>query len=301
MKTKTQKRTGKNMQQTQETSWQNMKPKTKGQAPANDERASSSNTRYLKEAGRQFQSNQPNKLMVRKRKHSQQPLRQLRTQRDLTLHKLAEITGLSSSYLSRLESGTRRFNVEILQKLAHALSCSVSSLLPLESQDQKGTNVHAHRTDSYDAHNIGSNPRFSAPDLPLYQLKFSDDQSCTLELESPAGWVNRPHELQGVHNAISFQVDEDYNGHKYRPGEQVFAHPSRPLSQNCSVLAVTEDNRAFVGEFVGWSSQKGANDWMILRSYEASNTKEHSNDDLIHVPGETMKAVYRIIGSFEAA
>ncbi len=299
MTTKIQKQTGKVTRQKTTPSWQNSNFDKKNQTYANDENYAHGNKRFSSENQRTPDSLKPNKLMIRKRKHSQQPLRQLRTQRDLTLHKLAEITGLSSSYLSRLESGTRRFNVEILQKLAQALSCNVSALLPLESQDQKGPSAYRN-LDPYETHNINSAPRFSMPDLPLYDLKISNEHS-TLELDSPAGWVNRPPELQGVPNAISFQVTQGLKGHKYRPGEQIFAHPSRPLSQNCSVLAITDDGRAFVGEFVGWSSQKGTDNWMILRSYQPSKSQEPSNDDLIHVPSDSMKAVYRIIGSVEAA
>ena len=47
-------------------------------------------------------------------------LRQLRTQRDVTLAELAAATGISKSTLSRLESGQRKPSLELLLPIAQA-------------------------------------------------------------------------------------------------------------------------------------------------------------------------------------
>lgn len=59
-------------------------------------------------------------------------LRALRRQRGITLADLAETTGISESTLSRLESGGRRPNLELLLPLARAYGC-------------RSTNWSAHR------------------------------------------------------------------------------------------------------------------------------------------------------------
>src|SRR3990167_1491006 len=57
------------------------------------------------------------------------PLRDIRLSRDMTLEELAEVSGLSPSYLSRLESGSRRLNVDTINRLSDALRCEPSDLL----------------------------------------------------------------------------------------------------------------------------------------------------------------------------
>ncbi|HEY0169350.1 MAG TPA: XRE family transcriptional regulator [Jatrophihabitans sp.] len=56
-------------------------------------------------------------------------LKQLRTQRGVTLTALAEATGISKSTLSRLESGQRRASLELLLPLAQAYRVPLEDLV----------------------------------------------------------------------------------------------------------------------------------------------------------------------------
>jgi transcriptional regulator with XRE-family HTH domain len=56
-------------------------------------------------------------------------LRELRQQRDITLTRLSETTGISVSTLSRLESGTRRPTLELLLPLAEAYQVTLDELV----------------------------------------------------------------------------------------------------------------------------------------------------------------------------
>jgi transcriptional regulator with XRE-family HTH domain len=56
-------------------------------------------------------------------------LRQLRTQRGVSLTALAEATGISKSTLSRLETGQRRATLELLLPLAQAYSVPLDDLV----------------------------------------------------------------------------------------------------------------------------------------------------------------------------
>jgi transcriptional regulator with XRE-family HTH domain len=56
-------------------------------------------------------------------------LRALRQERDTTLAELAALTGISSSTLSRLESGRRRANLELLLPLAQAYQVPLDDLI----------------------------------------------------------------------------------------------------------------------------------------------------------------------------
>ncbi len=56
-------------------------------------------------------------------------LKQLRTRRGVTLTGLAELTGISKSTLSRLESGQRRPSLELLLPIAHAHQVPLDELV----------------------------------------------------------------------------------------------------------------------------------------------------------------------------
>ncbi|GAA4935387.1 helix-turn-helix domain-containing protein [Actinoplanes utahensis] len=56
-------------------------------------------------------------------------LRRLRTQRNITLTALAEVTGISKSTLSRLESGQRRPSLELLLPIAQAHRVPIDELI----------------------------------------------------------------------------------------------------------------------------------------------------------------------------
>lgn len=264
--------------------------------PANDSIAKNDSQLALVPQSHPFRPGVPNKLLTRKRKRSRHPLRELRLQRGYTLEELAELTKLSPSYLSRLESGTRRLNADILQRLAHILSCHPGDLLPTETHGGKFV-MMANRT-AYEGEGENFAPRYPTQDLPLYHLRKNTEGKDTLILDTASEWITRPPELMGVAGAISFSINDASFGARYRVGDKVFAHPTRPLTPNCSVLAVTYDNQAVLGEFMGWKSVDGeTGEKLAIR--KASATGQDNQQDLFS--NDKVKAIYRVIGLMESA
>ena len=68
-------------------------------------------------------------------------LKIIRKNRGLTLNQVANMTGLSQSFLTRLENGERNLTVPTAKKLAYAYDVSVNELL---------------RNDTFDANSIES-------------------------------------------------------------------------------------------------------------------------------------------------
>lgn len=267
---------------------------TAGQ-PANDSIAKSDSQLALVPQTHPFRPGVPNKLLTRKRKRSRHPLRELRLQRGYTLEELAELTKLSPSYLSRLESGTRRLNADILQRLAHVLSCHPGDLLPTETHGGKFVMMGSRGGLDGETENFAS--RYPSQDLPLYHLRKNTEGKDTLSLDTATEWVTRPPELMGVAGAISFSINDPSFGSRYRIGDRVFAHPTRPLTPNCSVLAVTYENEAVLGEFMGWKSVEGENgEKLAIR--KANGTGQ---DNQSFFSNEKVKAIYRVIGLMESA
>lgn len=232
-----------------------------------------------------------NKVLIRKRKKSKHPLRELRINAGFTLEDLAETTQLSPSYLSRLESGSRRLNADIMHRLAIALKCNPGELLPYNSSFQAvNRDGEVIPTNGY------------TQDLPVFALEGTKDTAGLLNINSPEQWVARPIELVGVSGALSCVIRNGNFGPKYSDGDRLLLHPSAPLASNCSVLAVTNDNRAFVGKFVAWETESDSttpNKFVV----EVSSGKENepAKFETIALNKDTLRATYRIIGTFEAA
>lgn len=236
-----------------------------------------------------------NRVLTRKRKRSRHPLRELRIQSGYTLEELAELTRLSPSYLSRLESGTRRLNADVLQRLALVLSCHPGDLLPHESQSNKSSQSWGTQNSSTSSR---SGPTTFPQDLPLYKMSCNDNMSSVIDFTSSQEWIARPPELLGVAGAFAFFVTDKTVSSRYRAGDRVYAHPTYPLSPNCSMIAITHDNQAYIGRFSGWQSEENGQSAKLI--IDTSDGSDNSSNN-VTLEQDQIKATYRIIGLMEAA
>jgi transcriptional regulator with XRE-family HTH domain len=75
--------------------------------------------------------------MVRELEQVGPRLRAVRRSRGWTLDELAERAGMSTSTLSRLESGKRQASLELLLPLTRQLGIRIDDLLPVDAQDPR--------------------------------------------------------------------------------------------------------------------------------------------------------------------
>jgi transcriptional regulator with XRE-family HTH domain len=85
-------------------------------------------------------------------------LRNLRHQRGWTLEELANRTGVSEAYLSRLESGERQPSLAVLFNLARAHTISLSSLFESETNETACTVIRAGSTATQQGHGLFYHP-----------------------------------------------------------------------------------------------------------------------------------------------
>ncbi len=236
------------------------------------------------------------KVLKRKRKRSQHPLRELRLLRGYTLEELAELTELSPSYLSRLESGSRRLNADILQRISAILSCHPGELLNHSNHQNKHL---ANTTWKKSPQEQQFTPAF-AQDLPLYALSLKDKETLTLETDHAQKWTTRPPEMYGVPGSFAFTFNNLKVSPYFNSRDHIFAHPMRTLTQGCVMLAITTDNQAFIGQFKGWTHQEDSEPEgleMITHNYKDGNYVEKT----IQLKREQLKSACRLIGSMEAS
>jgi len=191
-------------------------------------------------------------------------LKNLRKEKKLTLEKLAELSQLSPSYLSRLEMGTRRFNTDILQKLSTILHCHPSDLI----EGKKTV------------------PSSGIKDLPIYRTQTNMQG---VDFRKPINHIVRPEALIGINTAFGIYIDDTSYSPKYMSGDTLFIHTERPIAQGCSIFAITTTDSIRIGQFEEW-----ANSTLLLREFSQDRK-------LLTIPHTSLRVVYRIIGSIEIA
>tara|TARA_R110002095_G_scaffold201510_1_gene182420 strand:- start:543 stop:1352 length:810 start_codon:yes stop_codon:yes gene_type:complete len=228
-----------------------------------------------------------NKVLIRKRKRSKHPLRELRIRKGCTLEELSEITKLSPSYLSRLESGSRRLNADIIQRLSLALSCGPAELLP--HNNFTGTSYVSTATPA----NIQSHTA-SSVDLPVYKLTGKRGAEGVIEKAKAEQWISRPADFIGVPDAFACAVNDSQWMPRYMDGDRLLIHPTAPLKAGCAVLVTTKEGKAYIGTFKEVQGTGEEQDFKIETTFSAS-LKEMTFKQ------RDMRAAYRITGTIDVA
>lgn len=61
-------------------------------------------------------------------------IREIRTKKKMTLEEVANAIGVTKSYVSKLERGEKRLNLEILQSISKVLDVDVTTIFPNKEQ-----------------------------------------------------------------------------------------------------------------------------------------------------------------------
>ncbi|USO01650.1 MAG: helix-turn-helix transcriptional regulator [Alphaproteobacteria bacterium] len=243
------------------------------------------------------------KFRRRKRWQTRNPLRDLRVNKAYTLEELALATGLSPSYLSRLESGSRRLNADIIQKLSTILECAPADLLPFANGPTSAQNVFpATGNAQHLPVKTAGNQNTPVVDLPLYEM--SDEKGVMgFDFSKPKDWIMRGAEFVGVAGAFALRLNTNTFGPRYTQHDLLLAHPSKPLVSQCYVIVVSQENQVFLGQFDHWRAAvtvtgslgpvgASADDILHIKDFHDS-TKTH---EFIR---KNLKGVYRIVGTAE--
>ena len=136
-------------------------------------------------------------------------LKYLRKKNGYTLETLSEITNVSISYLSRLESGTRRLNTDLIRRLSHAFRCSPAELLQeISHESNVVTSVEfgrKRRSEMISRENT----------MPLYRVVPSEDnpQKLTISICPSAEWKARPAELMSRSDVFAIKAGNYFKPH----------------------------------------------------------------------------------------
>lgn len=235
------------------------------------------------------------------RRNKQSSLKMLRRSRGLTLEGLSELTGISPSYLSRLEGGARRLNTDLLERLSAVLGCQPGELLN-SSLTPRNLRVAHSGGSEMPSENARIEPSLETTtpqkDLPVYgvatplgALSGTTGEAAILDFVNPADWTFRIPQLLGIPTAFALYVRDEQNAPKYMPGDILYVHTTRPLSLRCSAVILTKDDKAIVRQFWGWAA-----DSLLVSSFTEN---EPSASEKQAIPRDNLRAAYKIIGTLE--
>jgi phage repressor protein C with HTH and peptisase S24 domain len=209
-------------------------------------------------------------------------IREIRTQKKITLEQLADDTGLSPGYIQRLESGKRNLSMKNMDKLAAGLKVPPRDILPA------GIDLGAEAA----APDLPRNARIAGPahftdTIPVYGRAVGGADGRFLFNGERLADVLAPPVLTGVRDAYAVYVVGDSMEPRYHPGETVYVNPHKPPRRGDYVVVQIhgeegEPPSGFVKRFV-------ALDHRHLHLEQLNPPKR------INVPAARVKSVHRIV------
>lgn len=131
-------------------------------------------------------------------------LKYLRKKSGYTLDALSQITSISISYLSRLESGSRRLNTDLIKRLSKAFGCDPAELLQESPAENRViTPIEFTRRRRMDL--ICRDGM-----MPLYFITRDeeDPEKLTIKITAPSEWKVRPTELLNRDRVFALRAEE---------------------------------------------------------------------------------------------
>lgn len=259
----------------------------------------------------------PGKRGRRKRGSAMTHLKFLRKRTGLTLEILSELTGISVSYLSRLESGSRRLNTDLIRRLSSAFNCDPAELLVDKIHEESAllpTEIRLRRGEMFGQHHDGVSASRTVEafcDLPVYVLQEGNSEgSVELKMDTAVEMRYRPMELSGKREAFALKTGPYFRPH-YSETSLLWLTPSVQVSPEATVLIVTETGEALLRKI--WSVtptslQICSIDCLeTLKSGRGETACSAENivslaskgDALVELDRKTLRAVYRVVGSLD--
>lgn len=181
------------------------------------------------------------------------PLRKMRREAGLTLQQLATKSGISASYLSRIEAKARRMNEEVINRLCIVLGCQPGQLL----SSAKDFAQYEHK------------PSAAMCDFPVYKLQAGSGDNMILDINAKEATIFRPAELTAEASAFAVKICNSANDPKFRIGDMIFIHPSHSLKEGMAVFAIDTNNNCTIGSIVS-----NTPDSIMIKSFGVSG-KQH--------------------------
>lgn len=233
-------------------------------------------------------------------------LKYLRKRTGLTLENLSQIAGISVSYLSRLESGARRLNTDLIKRLSKAFGCDPAELLQDTVHDESVLIATATRKlrNGFFAKESRKDKKEYNCDLPLYKLT-EEDNKYVIDMNVRFDLCARPIELDGQEDAIAIIAEQSFAPY-FPEGSHVLLSKSSTCIPENTVVVVTKNNNVLLKKV--WSVTPNSIQLCDISKFEALKngtikTAVSSNVvsidpscSLIEITADEVSAIYNVVG-----
>ncbi|MDR0677483.1 MAG: helix-turn-helix transcriptional regulator [Holosporaceae bacterium] len=215
-------------------------------------------------------------------------LKYLRKRSGYTLETLSEITSISISYLSRLESGSRRLNTDLIRRLSHAFRCEPAELLQEVSHENRLVSPvefsRNRRTEITSRENC----------IPLYCISSDNENPSKLVIKicSPAEWRQRPLELATKSELLAVKAGSYFAPH-FSPSSTLYLEPSGNLVPE-SLVVILNKGDIMIKKI--WSVTPTSLQLCDICDIESMKNGKLSKDKLVEVDRHNMDVVYKVVG-----
>ncbi|MDR0968096.1 MAG: helix-turn-helix transcriptional regulator [Holosporaceae bacterium] len=215
-------------------------------------------------------------------------LKYLRKRSGYTLETLSEITSISISYLSRLESGSRRLNTDLIKRLSCAFRCEPAELLQETSHESKLVSpVEFSRNRRLDMSSRESS-------MPLYYVTPDpEDQSkLMIKICSPAEWRQRPAELTSQGELLAVKAGHYFAPH-FSASSTLYLEPSSNLIPESTVVIL---NKGSILIKKIWSVTPTSLQLCDINDIDLLKAGKLPKDKLMEIDRRNVDAVYKVVG-----
>ena len=230
-----------------------------------------------------------NERVGRKRKDAPMThLKYLRKRSGYTLEMLSDITSISISYLSRLESGSRRLNTDLIKRLSHAFGCDPAELLQEVSHESHV--IAPVEFTRKKRHEISSREN----SMPLYCVEPDKDDPASLSIRicSPGEWKQRPVELAAKSDVFAMKAEAYFLPH-FSPSSTLYLEPTQNLSPESTVV-ILNNGKIMIKKI--WSITPTSLQLCDISDIELLKSGKASSDKLMEMDRTALDATYKVVG-----
>lgn len=219
-------------------------------------------------------------------------LKYLRKKSGYTLETLSEVTNISISYLSRLESGSRRLNTDLIRRLSHAFSCSPAELLQDTMHESSViTPVEFNKVRRGTEFGFSSLPK----ELQLNEVVKTSDTDDTLCIRpvNPTEWKQCPSELSYCENVIALKAGEAFEP-RFSKSSVLYLDASATLAPETTVVGLS-GNKVFLKKI--WSITPTSLQLCDISDIEA--LKAGKDVELLQLSRDSLNELYKLVAYFD--
>ena len=218
-------------------------------------------------------------------------LKYLRRKCGYTLESLADVTSISVSYLSRLESGSRRLNTDLIRRLSHAFNCTAAELLQ-ETMHESGSETSSEFPGKAqrERHKVTSRESY----MPFYQLKQNenDPTALTLSILSNSEWKQRPQELASRPDAFALKAGTHFLPH-FSATSTLFMEPANNLAPESTVVILNQ-GQVMIKKI--WSVTPTSLQLCDIADMDLLKNGADAAGKLLEINRASLDAAYKVVG-----